>query len=305
MMLTTFTTEPEAICLPAPIGVGDATPVVLTAQPLLRQRNDVALGLRNARYDVRFAATWDRLPEDVERVGADVVLVDMDAAGESGDGLHGLSGHRLIELLARQLARQMRRRPVALVVITSLDFAEIEDLVRAGIHALVPPKISPKVLIREIQAALDRVRGLHVRRSRPAAAAEVSADPDISGAGAVPDGSAAENRPLGDAQWEEIAALLPPGRSDARRRVSDRQVMEAALFLLRHQLPWSALPPGFGSTSTIRRRLRLWRDTGVFERLRAAGMHLRAPLAGLPWELLTATRSAKKRAAVGVHAARV
>jgi transposase/DNA-binding NarL/FixJ family response regulator len=303
MMLSTLTTELEAFGLPAPIGTEDAAPVVLTAQPLLRQRDDVATGLRNARYDVRSAATWDRLPEDVERIAADVVLVDMDAAGESADGLSHLSGHRLIELLAHQ----MRGHPVALVVMTALDFEEIQDLVRAGIHALVPPKISPKALIREIQAALDRVRSLHVRRSRPATAADAdAAGLDISGAGAAPDGAAAEDRPPGDTQWEEIAALLPPGRSDTRRRVSDRQVMEAALFLLRHHLPWSALPPDFGSASTIRRRLRLWRDTGVFERLRAARLHLHGPLAGLPWERLAATTAmtTQKRAAVGVHASR-
>jgi transposase/DNA-binding NarL/FixJ family response regulator len=302
MMLSTLTTELEGLGLPAPIGTEDAAPVVLTAQPLLRRRDDVAIGLRNARYDIRFAATWDRLPEDVERIAADVVLVDMDAAGESADGLSHLSGYRLIELLAHQL----RGHPVALVVMTALDFEEIEDLVRAGIHALVPPKINPKALIREIQAALDRVRSLHVRRVRPATAAHAdAADPDVSGAGAAPEG-AAEDRPPGDAQWEEIAALLPPGRSDARRRVSDRQVMEAALFLLRHRLPWSALPPGFGSASTIRRRLRLWRDTGVFERLRATGLHLHGPLAGLPWERLaaTTTMTAQKHAAVGVQASR-
>src|SRR5579871_6878523 len=124
---------------PATARLGDAmsAPVLLTAQPVLRTRGDLAPCLRAVPFEMRLVAQWDRLPEGVERIAADVVLVDMDDANVSSDGMPNMSGHRLIKLLKRRLAG----KPTALIVITRLDFAEIEDLARAGVHGLVRPEI--------------------------------------------------------------------------------------------------------------------------------------------------------------------
>lgn len=146
------TAEPQhapALALSDPI-----TPVVLTVQSLLRTRLDVATALHNAEFEIRCVVAWDRLPEAVERIQADIVLVDMDVVEQEAAQNGRLSGYRLVTLLARLLVR----RPIALVVMTRLDFAEIEDLARAGISALIPPQAGARRLVQVIQAAMVRAR---------------------------------------------------------------------------------------------------------------------------------------------------
>jgi hypothetical protein len=99
-------------------------------------------------------AAWNSLPEAIDRIQADIVLVGMDAADQVCDGMQNLSGHRLVTLLARQL----RKRPIALVVMTCLDFAEIEDLARSGIHAIVSPRVTAHALIEQLRFALGCAR---------------------------------------------------------------------------------------------------------------------------------------------------
>ena len=151
------TATPEVV--PAQVVLEAVAPVVLTVQSLLNARAELVTALRDASFEVRCVTAWDRLPEAVEHNRADIVLVDMDVVDRERTASGQLSGHRLVTLLARRLAR----RPTALVVMTRLDFAEIEDLARAGIHALIPPQTGTRRLVRYIQAALDRVRERHSR----------------------------------------------------------------------------------------------------------------------------------------------
>ena len=153
------TAEPQ--CAPALALTEAVAPVVLTVRSLLRTRMDVATALRSAQFEIRCVAAWDRLPEAVERIQADIVLVDMDVVEQETAESGRLSGHRLVTLLARVVAR----RPTALVVITRLDFAEIEDLARAGISALIPPQAGARRLVQLIQAAMERARERHRRES--------------------------------------------------------------------------------------------------------------------------------------------
>jgi hypothetical protein len=127
-------------------------PIVLTAQSLLESRADLAQALRDAGMELRGMVDWEQLPEAAERIPAAALLVDMDAVDDAHGGTQTLSGYRLVTLLARHLAG----RPTALLVMTRLDFAEIEELVR-GIHALVPPSASSKELVAHIAAARRRV----------------------------------------------------------------------------------------------------------------------------------------------------
>jgi hypothetical protein len=136
--------------LPSDPSPQPAAPVVLTARTLLRGRSDITAGLRQENFELRYVAAWNRLPRAIDRIQADVVLVDMDAADQMYDGIQNLSGHQLVTLLARQL----QKRPIGLVVMTCLDFAEIEDLARAGIHSIVSPRAGAPALIEQLRFAL-------------------------------------------------------------------------------------------------------------------------------------------------------
>ncbi len=72
---------------------------------------------------------------------------------------------------------------------------------------------------------------------------------------------------LSDAQWNQIAHLLPgkpgdPGRSGA----DNRQFVEAVLWIARTGAPWRDLPVMFGNWNSVFKRFRRWASHGVFER---------------------------------------
>ena len=72
---------------------------------------------------------------------------------------------------------------------------------------------------------------------------------------------------LSDAQWNQIAHLLPgkpgdPGRSGA----DNRQFVEAVLWIARTGAPWRDLPAMFGNWNSVFKRFRRWASHGVFER---------------------------------------
>jgi len=71
---------------------------------------------------------------------------------------------------------------------------------------------------------------------------------------------------LTDKQWEAIAARLPRRKyhpEGGRRPVSDRKCFEGILWILKTGSPWSALPPVYGSKSTVHRRLCQWAEDGT------------------------------------------
>jgi transposase len=73
---------------------------------------------------------------------------------------------------------------------------------------------------------------------------------------------------LTDAQWDEIADLLPgkpgdPGRSGADNRL----FVEAVLWIARTGAPWRDLPASFGNWNSVFQRFRRWAGKGVFERM--------------------------------------
>ncbi|UGQ12430.1 transposase [Yinghuangia sp. ASG 101] len=74
-----------------------------------------------------------------------------------------------------------------------------------------------------------------------------------------------------DDAWELIQPLLPPWpeRSPGPRPVPDRLCLQGILYVLYHGIPWQLLPPelGFGSGQTCWRRLKRWRDAGIFDRM--------------------------------------
>jgi transposase len=78
---------------------------------------------------------------------------------------------------------------------------------------------------------------------------------------------------VSDGLWERIEPLLPRRqrrfRYPGRRPLDDRGVLGGILFVLHTGVAWEHLPKelGFGSGMTCWRRLRLWQEAGVWERL--------------------------------------
>ena len=79
---------------------------------------------------------------------------------------------------------------------------------------------------------------------------------------------------LSDALWERIDPLLPPPklrrfRFPGRKPLTNRQALTGILFVLRTGLNWNDLPCelGCGSGSACRKRLQLWQQQGVWDRL--------------------------------------
>ncbi|HLY30217.1 MAG TPA: transposase [Ktedonobacterales bacterium] len=263
-------------------------PVILSARPLLTTNPMLAKQLREARCELLLTASWERLVAGCEKTLADIVLVDYDAAERARhSGRQHLSGHRLVSLLARGLAAQARERPLTLVVLTQLDYAELEDLMRLGVHALEHPD-DPNRLTARILAAYQRaVVRFYQKASQPLLPAAPSSrliSPIAQGA--------ASRAYLSESAWTSVAtALAMAGVVAQRARVSDRAVFEGLCQLLQSGAPWRAYPDDCGSVSLARRRLALWRAAGVFIRLgwlAQAGNHEVQAIMALPWARLGA-----------------
>ena len=77
---------------------------------------------------------------------------------------------------------------------------------------------------------------------------------------------------LPDDLWNAIAPLLPPPRprpKGGRRPIENRAALTGILFVLRSGLPWEMLSAEMGCGCGMRcwRRLRDWREAGVWARL--------------------------------------
>lgn len=75
---------------------------------------------------------------------------------------------------------------------------------------------------------------------------------------------------LTDAQWNLIAPLLPPARTDNLGRPRDvdlREVVNAILYLNRSGCQWDLLPHDLPPKSTAFRYFAQWRDDGTWQRI--------------------------------------
>jgi transposase len=76
---------------------------------------------------------------------------------------------------------------------------------------------------------------------------------------------------LREAEWEQIAPLLPPARRLGRpREWGLRVIVEAILYLLWTGCQWRALPKEFPPYSTVQGYFYRWRDEGLWERISLA-----------------------------------
>lgn len=124
-----------------------------------------------------------------------------------------------------------------------------------------------------------------------------------------------------DRLWLEVEPLIPKVerrfRYPGRKRVDDRACLEGILYVLRHAIPWRALPrlEGLPSGATCWRRLDEWEKAGVWPQLMARLQRLLVEEDGIDWSraivdasLVDAKRGARRphaRSAAGPAAASI
>jgi transposase len=70
--------------------------------------------------------------------------------------------------------------------------------------------------------------------------------------------------------WEVLEPLVENAkrsRAGAKPDLSDREFLEALLYLTRTGLPWRDLPSEFGDWNAVYQRFKRWKLAGVFARL--------------------------------------
>ena len=90
-----------------------------------------------------------------------------------------------------------------------------------------------------------------------------------------------------EALWVRIEPLLPKKRrrrTGGRPPLPARQVMDGLFYVLRTGCQWKAVPPEFGSGSTLHRYFQKWVKRGVFRKLWRAGLLEYDQRKGIQWE---------------------
>jgi hypothetical protein len=73
---------------------------------------------------------------------------------------------------------------------------------------------------------------------------------------------------LTDAEWRRVAPALPPQQpTRGRPRHDHRTVLAGILWVVRSGASWRAMPEEYGKWETAYKRYRLWRDTGLWQRV--------------------------------------
>jgi transposase len=71
---------------------------------------------------------------------------------------------------------------------------------------------------------------------------------------------------LSDAEWAELAPLIPAVKPGGRPALHDRrEIVNALLYVAREGCTWRALPHDFPAWQTVYDYFRQWRDAGVWE----------------------------------------
>jgi transposase len=76
-----------------------------------------------------------------------------------------------------------------------------------------------------------------------------------------------------EAEWEQLAPLIPAARKGGRPRTTDmREALNGLLYLLRTGCQWRYLPKDFPPRSTIYNIFRQWQRDGDWDRIHHALM---------------------------------
>lgn len=123
-------------------------PVIVTASALRRDHPALVAQLEAAGCTFSWVTQWAQLLHAEDVATANILLVDLDAANRaSANAPVAPSGYRVTKLLARAT-----RTAGTLVVLTTLDFAEIEDLAHAGVRAFLDPRLNAEECASRILA---------------------------------------------------------------------------------------------------------------------------------------------------------
>lgn len=132
---------------------------VLVVMPKDAMPPGLSLRLDASGYEVWVASTGCAAVDLAEQTPPDIILLDLDGMYE----IHQtgtVSGFRVLQLLGRL----RRGHPLAMVVMTSMDYAEVEGPVRASADDFIKKPIEPARLIQRLRGALERVRSCHQQR---------------------------------------------------------------------------------------------------------------------------------------------
>ena len=73
---------------------------------------------------------------------------------------------------------------------------------------------------------------------------------------------------ISDFDWERIENLLPPENTgEGRPSKSNRQMLNAMLWINKTGAPWRDLPERFGPWQTVYSRFRLWSNNDIFKEM--------------------------------------
>lgn len=128
--------------------------IVLAVMPTTAACTEVASRLGDSGYGLCTACTTHHALELAEQPLVDVVMLDLDGHYEAGKDGMVISGFRLLHLLWRLT----RGRPVALVVISAMDYTEVEGAVRASADDFINKPVGTTQLTSRLRGALGRVR---------------------------------------------------------------------------------------------------------------------------------------------------
>lgn len=96
-----------------------------------------------------------------------------------------------------------------------------------------------------------------------------------------------DNFRIPDELWQRLEPLLPyPRRSPkgGRPHLDYRQVLDGIFYVLRTGCQWKAVPPEFGSGSSLHRYFQHWLKRGVFGTLWRNALREYDELIGLDWQ---------------------
>ena len=92
---------------------------------------------------------------------------------------------------------------------------------------------------------------------------------------------------LPDALWERFEPRLPKVRRSpkgGRPRLPYRQVLDGIFYVLRTGCQWKAVPPEFGSGSSLHRYFQRWQKQGVFRQLWEDALKEYDAAVGIDWQ---------------------
>lgn len=94
---------------------------------------------------------------------------------------------------------------------------------------------------------------------------------------------------LSDELWQEIHPIvleLCPKNKVGRKRMDDRKALNAIFYVLRSGIPWDALHPDLGASSTVHDRFMYFVEQGLFLRLWQLSLIKYDELKKIDWQFL-------------------